>query len=44
MSSLDGSATLTVRAGAVDDDAAQRLERDLRIRVHRRLRAAGVWG
>jgi len=44
VSSLDGSATLTVRAGAQDEDAAQRLERALRIRVHRRLRAAGVWG
>ena len=40
VSSLDGSATLTVRAGAQDEDAAQRLERDLRVRVHRRLRAA----
>jgi small-conductance mechanosensitive channel len=44
VSSLDGNATLTVRAGALDEDAAQRLERDLRVRVHRRLRAAGVWG
>lgn len=44
VSSLDGSATLTVRAGARDEDAAQRLERDLRIRVHRRLHAAGIWG
>jgi small-conductance mechanosensitive channel len=43
VSSLDGSATLTVRAAALDEDAAQRLERDLRVRVHRRLRAAGVW-
>jgi small-conductance mechanosensitive channel len=44
VSSLDGNATLTIRAGALDEDAAQRLERDLRVRVHRRLRAAGVWG
>jgi small-conductance mechanosensitive channel len=44
VSSLDGNATLTVRAGALDEDAAQRLERDLRVRVHRRLRAAGIWG
>jgi small-conductance mechanosensitive channel len=44
VSALDGNATLTVRAGAADEDAAQRLERDLRVRVHRRLRAAGVWG
>jgi small-conductance mechanosensitive channel len=44
VSALDGNATVTVRAGAPDEDAAQRLERDLRVRVHRRLRAAGVWG
>lgn len=44
VSALDGNATVVVRAGARDEDAAQRLERDLRIRVHRRLRAAGIWG
>ena len=43
VSSLDGDATVTVRAVAPDADAALRLERDLRIRVHRRLRAAGLW-
>jgi small-conductance mechanosensitive channel len=43
VSALNGSATVTVRAGAADEDAAQRLERDLRLRVHYRLRAAGVW-
>jgi small-conductance mechanosensitive channel len=43
VSALNGSATVTVRAGASDEDAAQRLERDLRVRVHRRLRTAGVW-
>jgi small-conductance mechanosensitive channel len=44
VSSLDGNAAVTIRAGAADEDAAQTLERDLRVRVHRRLRAAGVWG
>ena len=43
VSGLDGDATVTVRAEAPDQDAALRLERDLRIRVHRRLRAAGLW-
>jgi small-conductance mechanosensitive channel len=43
VSALNGCATLTVRAAASDEDTAQRLERDLRLRVHRRLRAAGVW-
>jgi small-conductance mechanosensitive channel len=44
VSALNGSATLTVRAGAIDEDSAQRLARELHLRVHRRLRAAGVWG
>jgi small-conductance mechanosensitive channel len=44
VSSLDGNATVTVRAGAPDEDSAQRLERELRVRVHRRLRAVGIWG
>jgi small-conductance mechanosensitive channel len=44
VSSLDGSATLTIRAAAPNEDAAQKLERDLRVRVHGRLRALGVWG
>jgi small-conductance mechanosensitive channel len=44
VSALDGNATVVVRAGARDEDTAQRLERDLRIRVQRRLRAAGIWG
>jgi small-conductance mechanosensitive channel len=44
VSGLDGNATVTVRASATDEDVAQRLERDLRVRVHRRLRAVGVWG
>jgi len=44
VSALDGSATVTIRAGASDEDAAQRLERDLRVRAHGRLRALGVFG
>lgn len=44
VSSLDGDATVTIRAGAADVAGAQTLERDLRIRVHRRLRAVGIWG
>jgi small-conductance mechanosensitive channel len=44
LSALDGNATLTVRAEAPDEDAALDLERDLRVRVHHRLRAAGIWG
>jgi small-conductance mechanosensitive channel len=43
VSALNGSATLTVRAGADDEDAAQALERELRVRAHERLRALGVW-
>jgi small-conductance mechanosensitive channel len=44
VSSLDANATVTVRAEASDEDSALALERDLRVRVHRRLRAAGIWG
>src|SRR5256714_6224736 len=44
VSSLDGSATLTIRAAAPNEDAAQKLERDLRVRAHGRLRALGIWG
>jgi small-conductance mechanosensitive channel len=44
VSSLDGNATVTIRAAAVDERAAQRLESDLRVRVHERLRSLGVWG
>jgi small conductance mechanosensitive channel len=43
VSSLDGNATVTVRAAASDELAAERLEHELRLRVHRRLRALGVW-
>jgi small-conductance mechanosensitive channel len=45
VSALDSvAATVTIRAAATDEDSAQRLERALRVRAHRRLRALGVWG
>lgn len=44
VSALDGNATVTIRAAAPSEDAAQRLERELRVRAHGRLRALGVWG
>jgi len=43
VSGLNGSATLTVRALAADPNDAERLEQELRLRVHRRLRAAGIF-
>src|SRR5438874_11331365 len=45
VSSLDGGPTATVmlRAAAADELAAERLEQELRLRAHRRLRALGVW-
>ena len=43
VSSLDGAATVTLRAAASDERAAERLEQELRLRAHRRLRALGVW-
>ena len=43
ISSLDGMATVTLRAAAIDEVAAERLEHELRLRAHRRLRALGVW-
>ena len=43
VTSLDGSAMVTVRAAATDDLAAEHLEHELRLRAHRRLRALGVW-
>jgi small-conductance mechanosensitive channel len=45
VSSLDGSstATVTLRAAASDELAAERLEHELRLRAHRRLRALGLW-
>jgi small-conductance mechanosensitive channel len=43
LSALDGTATVIVRAAAPDELAAERLERDLRLRAHRRLRELGLW-
>jgi small-conductance mechanosensitive channel len=43
VSSLGDSARVTLRAAASDDLAAERLEHDLRLRAHRRLRTLGVW-
>ncbi len=43
VSALDGNATVTMRAAANDDDAARRLESDLRVRAQGRLRALDVW-
>ncbi len=43
VSELNGSATVTVRALAKDPTDAERLEEELRLRVHRRLRAAGIF-
>jgi small-conductance mechanosensitive channel len=40
---LEGTATLTVRAAADDEVGAELLERELRLRAHRRLRELGVW-
>jgi small-conductance mechanosensitive channel len=44
VSALDGNATVTIRSAANDEEAAQRLESDLRVRAQGRLRALGVWG
>lgn len=43
VSGLDGTATVIVRAAAPDELTAERLEHDLRLRAHRRLRELGVW-
>jgi small-conductance mechanosensitive channel len=43
VSGLGESARVTLRAAASDDVAAERLEHDLRLRAHRRLRTLGVW-
>ena len=43
VSGLDGGATVTMRAAAADEVAAERLEQSLRLRAHERLRALGVW-
>jgi hypothetical protein len=43
VSGLNGNATVTVGARAIDPTHAERLEHELRLRVHRRLRAAGIF-
>jgi small-conductance mechanosensitive channel len=43
VSDLAGNATIVVRARAEDEPAAERLERDLRLRAHEALRAEGVY-
>jgi small-conductance mechanosensitive channel len=43
VSGLEGSATLTLTSPAASEDDALRLERNLRLAAHRRLRAAGVF-
>ena len=43
VSSLDGSPTVTLRAWTENEAAAERLEHDLRLRVHSRLRAQGLF-
>ena len=44
VSSLDGDAVITVREQADSQLDAETLARDLRLRTHRRLRAAGAFG
>jgi small conductance mechanosensitive channel len=44
VSALNGNATIVVRAAAADAVEAERLESELRLRAHERLRAAGVFG
>src|SRR5439155_27346864 len=43
VSGLEGTATITVRAWAPNEAAADRLEADLRLRLHAALREHGVW-
>jgi len=43
VSSLEGSPTVTLRAWTENEAAAERLEHDLRLRVHDRLRARGLF-
>jgi small-conductance mechanosensitive channel len=43
VSGLAANATIVVRAPAADPDAAESLERELRLRVHARLQELGVW-
>ena len=41
---IEGNATVTVRALAADPSDAERLEHELRLRAHKRLRTAGIFG
>jgi small conductance mechanosensitive channel len=43
VASLDGNATVIVRAAAPTEQEADRLEHELRLRAHSRLRELGVW-
>jgi small conductance mechanosensitive channel len=43
VSDLNGSATIVVQARVADEPAAERLERELRLRAHEALRAEGVF-
>jgi len=43
VSDLAGTATIVVRARVEDEPAAERLERELRLRAHEALRAEGVY-
>lgn len=43
LDSLDTTANVIVRALAADELGAERLEQELRLRAHRRLRELGVW-
>jgi small-conductance mechanosensitive channel len=43
VSDLSGNATVVVRTRAEDEPAAERLERELRLRAHELLRAEGVY-
>lgn len=43
LTGLDGNATVTVRAAAPDAVAALKLESELRLRAHEKLRALGIW-
>jgi small-conductance mechanosensitive channel len=43
VTSLDADAVVTLRVWADDEEAARRLESDLRLRAHTRLREAGIY-
>jgi small-conductance mechanosensitive channel len=43
VASLDGAPVVALRVWTADDEHAEELERDLRLRAHRRLRAVGIY-